>query len=200
MTWVGLRHKGVEVLFPSEWNAVVDALDILYAYTADSVKYEDLERLNSDIKPSEDNKYDIGDQSKQWKDIYAHYGYFNDNLYVQGKQVLKDGDPVQVYRFIDEAKTQIDTIYNNTLRPTSLKTQRLIVGSTPVPLSTVDLLVKRIHIKVPSWAMYLVYVGDENEQEFILEPSDKEVFEVENPRKVYVRSLGNVEIFIAFEE
>ena len=30
MSWLGLRHKGIEPLFPEEWNAVVDGLDWLY--------------------------------------------------------------------------------------------------------------------------------------------------------------------------
>jgi len=33
MSWIGLRYKGVEPLYPDEWNKVVDALDILYNYT-----------------------------------------------------------------------------------------------------------------------------------------------------------------------
>jgi len=199
MTWAGLRHKGVEILFPEEWNTVVDALDILYAYTAESVKKEELLHLDSDIIPDQDNIRNLGDPSKSWKEIHAHYGYFDDNVYVQGKQVLKDGDPVQVYRFIEEAKTDIDNIYRYVKQPVDLQTQRLIVGTSPVPLSDVDMTVKRIHIKVPSWALYLIYIGNSSSQEFILEPRDKETLELENPRKVYVRSLGNVEIFVAFE-
>ena len=35
MTWVGLRFKGIEPLYPEEWNRVIQALDILYAYIAD---------------------------------------------------------------------------------------------------------------------------------------------------------------------
>lgn len=33
MSWLGLRHKGVEILFPDEWNLVVDGLDLLKQYT-----------------------------------------------------------------------------------------------------------------------------------------------------------------------
>ena len=182
---------------------MVDALDILYNYVSNlelnAVTKQDLLSLDSDIIPDQDNIRDLGDPNRAWKDVYAHYGYFNDNLFVQGKQVLKDGDPVQVYRFIEEAKTDIDSIYKYVRQPVDLQTQRLIVGTTPVPLSDVDLTVKRIHIKVPSWALYLVYVGNASKQDYVLEPKDKEVFEVENPRLVYVRSLGNVEIFVVFE-
>lgn len=30
MSWLGLRYKGVEPLYPDEWNKVVEGLDILY--------------------------------------------------------------------------------------------------------------------------------------------------------------------------
>ena len=227
MSWIGLRHKGVEILYPFEWNAVVDALDILYAYTAESVKYSDLPRLPSDVGPAEDSRYDLGKPSRRWRMVHGLYGYFDGDLYARGSRVLVDGDPVQVYRFIDEAKTDIDSIYNAVLdtkalvetvkdeldlvrlyveevyratrRPVDIETLRLLVGSTPVPLSSVDREVRRIHIKVPSWALYLVYLGSETKQDYVLEPGDKEVLEVSNPRRVYVRSLGNVEIFVAFE-
>ncbi len=199
MSWLGLRHKGAEILFPEEWNLVVDGLDLLKQYTDASVKYSDLLALYSDILPGQDNAFDLGGPDRAWSELWAYIGYFNDNLFVQGKQVLKDGDPVQVYQFLPPAKDVIDTIYQWTKRPVSLQTQRLLVGTTPVPLSDVDMIVKRIHIKVPSSALYLVYVGDQNTQEYILEPGDNDVFEIENPRNVYVRSLGNVEIHIALE-
>lgn len=200
LSWLGLRHKGVEVLFPSEWNAVVDGLDILKSYIDQGVKSADLTNLSSDVIPSEDNKYNIGDPLRAWHAIYAHYGFFLDNAYVQGKQVLKDGDPVIVQDFTGNAKNEIDSIYNLVEKPSSLQTYRLSVSTTPIPLSNVDQLVKRIHIKVPSWAFYLIYVGDQTSQDYVLEPSDRDVFEIDNPRKIYVRSIGDVTIFIALEK
>ena len=140
MSWIGLRHKGIEPLFPEEWNAVVDALDILYMYCADlRTKYDCVE------------------------------GY-------------------------------LQLIYDLVKPPINIETFRLLVGTEPVPLSDVDKIVKRIHIKVPSWAMYLVYIGDLYKQDFVLEPRDQITLEISNPRKVYVRSLGNVEVFVALEE
>jgi len=32
LSWIGLRYKGVEPLFPDEWNKLIDALDILFQY------------------------------------------------------------------------------------------------------------------------------------------------------------------------
>ena len=228
MSWLGLRHKGVEPLYPDEWNAVVDGLDILYAYAADSVKYEDLPRLPSDVAPAEDDRYKLGFASRRWSEVHGVYGYFDGDLFARGSRVLVDGDPVQVYRFIGDAKTDIESIYSaileanqrlaelsdrlsvvelylqqiaeQTRRPSTLNTYTLSVDVTPIPLSQIDKTVKRIHIKVPRTSPYIIYVGSYQEQNFILEPGDKDVFEVENPKNVYVRSLGNVTIFVALEE
>ncbi len=200
MSWLGLRHKGVEVLYPDEWNRVVDGLDILKQYLDEKVGVVDLKNLSSDVAPSEDNKYNLGEEDRAWRAVYAHYGYFLDNAYVQGRRVLKDGDPVSVYYFEGPAKEEIDAIYMNTSRPKSIDTLALQVGPTPTPLSDVDRVVKRIHVKVPRSSPSIVYLGSEDKQEYILEPGDIDVFEVDNPRKIYVRSLGNATIYIAFEE
>ena len=59
--------------------------------------------------------------------------------------------------------------------------------------------VKRIHVKVPTWNPYLVYLGNSSRQEFPLEPGDKEVLEVSNPKKIYVRSLGTATVYVMVE-
>mgnify|MGYP000209185322 CR=1 FL=1 len=214
MSWLGLRHKGVEVLYPEEWNKVVDGLDILKSYTDASVKKRDLTYLDSDIIPKEDNVYVLGDPLRAWKEIQAHYGYFKDNAYVQGKPVLKDGDPVITKEFIDKAKSdvekiyslvsdvkrEVEIIYDLVSPPVDLDSWRVSVGTSPIPLSDVDMVVKKIHVKVPTWALYLVYIGSSSKQDFILEKGDKEVLDIPNPKKVYVRSLGNVTIFVMVEK
>jgi hypothetical protein len=83
--------------------------------------------------------------------------------------------------------------------PQYLDTYPLIVDTTPIPLFETSRVVKRIHVKVPSWAWYLVYLGNSARQDFILEKGDKEVIEIPDPSKVYVRSLGNVTIYIMLE-
>jgi len=79
----GLRHKGVEVLTPSEWNAVVDALDELY------------DALTS------------GQREINVDKVSARAGEFSEALTVQGKPVIKDGDPINIASLFDEAKSQI---------------------------------------------------------------------------------------------
>jgi hypothetical protein len=83
LSWRGLRHKGRERLFRSEWNAVVDALNDLYGW------------LTS------------GQQDIYVDEVYGRAGYFSESLLVQGRPVIKDGDPITVYQFYDIAVDQI---------------------------------------------------------------------------------------------
>lgn len=92
----------------SSWaNAIVDALNMLYDIGQESVKYSDLSHLPYDIVPDADNTRDLGDPARAWRDIYAHYGFFSDNVYVQGRRVLKDGDPINLYDIFEPAKEKI---------------------------------------------------------------------------------------------
>jgi len=115
VSWLGLTHKGTEPLYSDEWNRVVDALDILYGYVAGKLDRAELYYLKSDIVPDQDNVRVLGTEERSWKEIRAHYGFFKDNVYVQGKVVIKDGDPIKIEEFINGAKTDIDNIYDRLL-------------------------------------------------------------------------------------
>jgi hypothetical protein len=78
-----LRHKGRERLFRHEWNAVVDALNDLHGW------------LTS------------GQQDINVNEVRARVGHFSEQLLVQGRPVLKDGDPITVQQFHDTAVDQI---------------------------------------------------------------------------------------------
>lgn len=92
----------------SGWaNSVVDALNMLYDIGSSSIKYSDLTHLGYDIIPDKDNLRDLGDEERAWRDVHAHYGYFKDNLFVQGKRVIKDGDPVNIYDIFSPAESKI---------------------------------------------------------------------------------------------
>jgi len=157
MSWIGLRHKRVEPLYPDEWNRVVDALDILYGYQADLRREVDC---------------------------------------IEGKI---DGYYLEMKRELSGLESRIEQIYEIIRQPESIDAYALRVSTTPIPLSEIDRYVKRIHIKVPTWVLYLVYLGNSVRQEFVLERGDKEVLEVNNPRRVYVRSLGDVTIYVMLE-
>jgi len=109
----GLKKKGIEPLYPDEWNTVLDALDQLFTSSEDAVKKEDLLSLPSDIIPDADAQRNLGSQSKAWLSVNAHNGNFIDTLTVQGKPVLKDGDPITVSDLGDNATSKITQAVNN---------------------------------------------------------------------------------------
>jgi hypothetical protein len=83
VSWRGLRYKGTERLTSREWNAVVDSLNDLYGFLT------------------------TGTQDIYVDEVYGRAGYFNEQVYVQGKPVIKDGDPISIYQFYETAKSQI---------------------------------------------------------------------------------------------
>jgi len=104
MTWVGLRKKGVEVLYPEEWNLVIDALDELKNTKLDTSQ---LTSVPSDVKPDSDNARMLGDASHAWREVHAHVGQFKDALYVAGKPVIKDGDPITISELSPTAQANV---------------------------------------------------------------------------------------------
>jgi len=104
MSWKGLRHKGIEPLFPDEWNAVVDALDELYFYGPAF--------FGRDIVPLADAKQDIGKPDKRWREGWFVRMYITDEGYIAGKKILKDGDPITIadlyYDAVYKIKEAID--------------------------------------------------------------------------------------------
>jgi hypothetical protein len=83
VSWRGLRYKGTERLTSREWNAVVDALNDLYGF------------LTSGLQDIFVDK------------VYGRAGYFSEQLLVQGRSVIKDGDPISIYQLHEIAKQQI---------------------------------------------------------------------------------------------
>jgi hypothetical protein len=83
VSWRGLRYKGTERLTSREWNVIVDALNDLYGFLTSGLQ---------DIYVDE---------------VYGRAGYFSEQVLVQGKPVIKDGDPISIYQFYDIAKQQI---------------------------------------------------------------------------------------------
>jgi len=68
----------------SAWGtALIDALNLLYGWLTDGTK---------DISVDE---------------VLANYGFFSQNVFVQGKPVIKDGDPITVYDIADYAREKI---------------------------------------------------------------------------------------------
>ena len=112
MSWLGLSYKGTEPLYSDEWNRAIEGLDILYAYVSAKLDRIELLYLKSDIIPDQDASRNLGTKERSWDKVHAYYGYFKGQVYVQGKAVIKDGDPIRIEAFIDDAKTDVDKIYS----------------------------------------------------------------------------------------
>jgi len=96
----------------SYWaNSIVGALNSLYDLLVESLEQQitgqDLSEVGYDIIPAEDDTFTLGDPTNQWEAIYGYYGYFASDVYVQGKKVIKDQDPVNIYDIFSPAQQAI---------------------------------------------------------------------------------------------
>jgi hypothetical protein len=108
VSWRGLRYKGTERLTSREWNAVVDSLNDLYGFLTSGLQ---------DIFVDE---------------VYGRAGYFSEQVLVQGKPVIKDGDPISIYQFYDTAKSQItEAIDKSSLLSKTVSDLDQIYGKLP---------------------------------------------------------------------
>lgn len=119
MAFDEFKAKPMQRLTASLWNSLMEALNGLDSNTKEEllkrVMYEDLGKLAYSIIPDEADSRDLGSSDKTWRAIYAKSGEFTDSLAVQGKQVIKDGDPVGISDISDTVKTKITSAIDNAL-------------------------------------------------------------------------------------
>ena len=60
-----------------------------------------------DLKPIRDLAINLGYENLRFDEVHAGYGHFSYNVTVAGKNVIKDGDPINVAEFFDEAQKQM---------------------------------------------------------------------------------------------
>jgi len=90
----------------SAWaNSVVDALNQLYG------QWEKV--------------YKRGTAEDPWEMFYGVYGYFEQDLFVGGKRVIKDGDPVNLYDIFEPAKERIRQAIDESKVPSESTLQAL---------------------------------------------------------------------------
>jgi hypothetical protein len=134
VSWKGLRRKGTEILTSREWNTAVDALDELYGMLT------------------------TGQQDITVRDVYARSGNFSENVLVQGRPVIKDGDPVQIYMFYDIAVAQITkaideakiTEYARETRDVAVKIRMDVYGNVGVVIAEPLDVYGRVAVSAPS--------------------------------------------------
>jgi hypothetical protein len=85
MAFDWLKPKPLTRITTAWGTALIDVLNLLYGWITDGTK-------NISIN-----------------ELLANYGYINWNLFVQGKPVIKDGDPISLYDISDYAQSKITT-------------------------------------------------------------------------------------------
>jgi len=175
MTWAGLWRPPVGEQIPAEWVwTVVDALDELY------FRHQELEQYVQ-------QQFDCIEKKLDTANLYLYRIYTIVREVKQDTAEIKQGISIsnEYLRLIAPGKGII----------TLVKT----VTPTPSPLYVDELTVRRILIKIPTDALYLIYIGNKESQDFILEKGEKLELNVTKPSQVYVRSTGEQKIFLLFE-
>ena len=105
----------------SAWaNSIVDALNQLYG----DIRFIDAKKLDIallsalpyDIIPDEALKRLLGQVGREWLAVYAGTGFFTNNVYIQGKRALKDGDPITLYDIAKPARRGISEAIDTSSR------------------------------------------------------------------------------------
>jgi len=102
---------------------------------------------------------------------------------------------------LDILKAYVDDLYNKykEVDPAEeIYTFKLSVSTTPTNIPSYGFKVKGVHIKVPS-TVDVLYVGNKDRQDLVLEGKDILSLRVKKPENIYVKALKDVVIYIALE-
>jgi len=130
MSWKGVPKKeNYFPLFAEDWNLLVDAVDELY-YKLQTLPTAPLGvlvggYLYGDLLPALDLYYSLGDPLHRFLNVWAKnvYAdpiwtstlYASENVLVQGKPVLKDGDPIYVADLLSPAQETLKKVLVNSV-------------------------------------------------------------------------------------
>ena len=107
-TLENLRPRAGEPITVDWGNGIVTWIE--NSLNAGAVTYEGY--VQRDIKPALDGVFNLGNPSLKFANVFtnsvnADLGYFANNAFVQGKRVLKDGDPIYVADLFAPAESKI---------------------------------------------------------------------------------------------
>jgi len=60
-----------------------------------------------DLVPYQDSVLDVGKPELRFNNVFAMTGYFDNNVFIQGRRALKDGDPISLYDIYAQAQQKI---------------------------------------------------------------------------------------------
>jgi len=104
-----LRLRTGQLVTEDWYDALVDFLEQLgYGGVISAYGY-----VVGDLVPIQDLLLNLGIPLKRFKELWAGYGYFSYDLFVQGMRVIKDGDPITVDDLGSSAVTKITTAVDN---------------------------------------------------------------------------------------
>lgn len=175
MSWRGLWKPEFGEVIDPVWGAlVVESLDDLYSFYLQTVA--DVQALRDCLEAK--------------LDILIDYT----------REILTNVDLIRQYLHDVERITDLIKFYTALQAPGKGVLTIVVTATTePKPLYVDELKVRRIIIRVPEDALYLVYIGNADRQDFPLQPAEKLELHVTNPKEVYVRALGEQKIFALFE-
>jgi len=130
-----LRLEGGDVIMEDWYDDLVTYLEQIEKNGA--VDYEGV--IHKDLIPDTNDKYVIGSTDKKIKEIHvsdveaenvnANVGNFSENVYVRGKRVLKDEDPIHIASFFDYAKSQVEQAIRDALLNLGIPAKPNMLGS-----------------------------------------------------------------------
>lgn len=108
-TYEELRLRTGQVIAEDWYDTLIYVLEDITERGA--VSYEGY--VHKDLIPDTDLLFNLGIPTSRFKEIHMGYGYASYGFYVEGKPVLKDGDPISIYNIEDLAKTKITEAIND---------------------------------------------------------------------------------------
>jgi len=84
------------IIRSATWNELVDQVQRIEQLIAPPSAVDYYGYAYKDIKPYEDLLLNLGMPELRFKELHSGYGYFTYQVTVQGRPVIKDGDPITV--------------------------------------------------------------------------------------------------------
>lgn len=96
MSFSRFKAKPLQKFTASMWNELIDELNKMEMVAQDALLHSELSALAYSIVPDQDSQRDLGSESSRWRRVFSAQGFFSEEVFVQGRRVLKDGDPITI--------------------------------------------------------------------------------------------------------